>query len=240
MSFRMLVNKENLLLALLWQQYLIHPLHCHVCMQKFVKPENYSALEFPGRPTVVNVNIVMRNLVDIDETRKKFKANLQLNLWWTDPRLMGHYVLKENCSVTSVRFDQASLNDIWLPDIAFTNTEYNIYDNFGKVPFSFGNDGTVSTTVSISAVFGCLMDFAKYPHDDFNCLIRIVSTFLRTDDQILKSNLTVAGAFYKKVNAGNIPFKIKVIGVEDHSKEKYSSCIVIFHMSRITTPYLII
>ena len=64
----------KLLLALVWLHHIICPANCHVCMQRLVKPENYSALDLPKRPTVVNVNFLLTNSEGIDEARKIFGA----------------------------------------------------------------------------------------------------------------------------------------------------------------------
>ena len=237
----MFCAEAMLLVAVVLLHYLVCPIHSHLCKQKFVKPENYSALDLPSRPIVVNVDMKLKNLVDIDETRKQFHAKLWLNIWWTDQRLKGDYPLKENCSLMLVKLNKENLNDIWLPEIGFARTSYNIYDNFDKAPFNIAMNGNVSTNMSVSAIFDCLMDFKRYPHDDFNCTIRIVSTLLRTDDLILKSTLKVGGGFYNKRNKslGNSQFELDVMGIEDYDKRMFSSSVITIRMSRITTHYLI-
>ena len=88
----------KLLLALVWLHHIICLANCHVCMQRLVKPENYSALDPPRRPTVVNVKFFLMNLEGIDEARQKFEAQMWVNLSLIDERLSGLYPLKENCS----------------------------------------------------------------------------------------------------------------------------------------------
>ena len=141
--------------------YLVNPICCHYCMQNLVKPENYSVLELPSRPTVVNVEYYLINMEDIVETRKQYNVHMWLNLSWTDPRLAGYYPLRENCSAMLVQLDKDNLKQIWLPSVDFRRTSYNLYTNADRIPVFLRKDGAVSIKMQVSTTFGCPMEFKR-------------------------------------------------------------------------------
>ena len=124
-----------------------------------MKPDNYSAIDPPARPTIVNVTFDMMNLEGIDETNKDYIAHFWLLVRWIDPRLAGYYPKKDKCSEMAVKLEKGNFNDIWLPNIRLLRSSFNIYESFDKSPIRINNNGVVFTWVNINTRIGCPMDF---------------------------------------------------------------------------------
>ena len=79
----------------------------------------------------------------------------------------------------------------------------------------------------------------RYPHDSFNCKIKIESAYLRVEDLILKSESKIFRNFHQRINKGSGPFHLNVTGARDFQRMNYSRSVLQIRMSRIITPYLI-
>ena len=126
-----------------------------------MKPDNYSALDPPARPTIVKLMVVMMNLEGIDETNKDYSTHFWLSVSWIDPRLAGYYTKKDQCSEMAVKIGKGNFIDIWLPNIMLSRSSFNIYESFDKYPIRIDNNGVVSTWVNVNTRIGCPMDFAR-------------------------------------------------------------------------------
>ena len=233
----------NLLLVVVFLNYIIFPIHCHLCIQKYVKLDNYSALDLPSRPTVVNVDIDLFNLANIDETRRSFMVHMWMILSWIDPRLSGQYPVKGNCTQMAIKLGDTSLEDIWIPDIIFLRSTADLSKHlYRENILKIGNNGEVKLEFQVYAVFGCPMDFTGYPHDEFKCPIMIESKYHKADDMIFNSSIE-SNYLYNNLNGnttGNRPFHLTVEGVEDYmSPLNYSVSGIVIRMSRITWSYYI-
>ena len=135
-----------------------------LCEQRLVKPDNYSALDRPARPTIVEVIYEMMDLEGIDETDKEFRAHFWLSVRWIDPRLAGYYPKRDKCSKMAVKLEKGNFNDIWLPNIRLVRSSFNIYESFDKIPVAIYNNGLVETWMHVNARIGCPMDFTRLVH----------------------------------------------------------------------------
>ena len=151
----------KLLLVMLSSPSMMNLVSCHLCMQRLVKPDNYSALDPPARPAIVKVIVEMMNLEGIDETNEGFGARFWLSVRWTDPRLAGYYPKRDKCSNMAVRLEKGNLDGIWLPNVELSRSSFNIYESFDKYPIRIDNNGVVSTWVNVNTRIGCPMDFAR-------------------------------------------------------------------------------
>ena len=105
-----------------------------------MKPDNYSAIDPPARPTIVNVTFDMMNLEGIDDTNKDYSTHFWLMVRWIDPRLAGYYPKKDKCSEMAVKLGKGNLNGIWLPNMMLSRSSFNIYESLDKFPIRIDNN----------------------------------------------------------------------------------------------------
>ena len=134
--------------------------HGHLCIQKSLKLQNYSALELPGHPTILNIEFNLFNLMDINEASRTFSLRMWLSINWIDPRLTGQYPHKGNCTQVAVKLNEETFGDIWLPDItsirSTTDLNKQLYD---KNILYMGENGKVTLEFQNDATYRCPMDF---------------------------------------------------------------------------------
>ena len=134
--------------------------HGHLCIQKSLKLQNYSVLELPGHPTVLNIEFSLFNLMDINEASQTFSLRMWLSMSWIDPRLSSQYPLKGNCTQVAVKLNEDTSGDIWLPDITFVRSTADLNKQlYDKNILYMGDNGKVTLEFQIYATFGCPMDF---------------------------------------------------------------------------------
>ena len=151
----------KLLVAMVSLPYMMNLVSCHLCEQRLARPDNYSALDPPARPTIVEVLVQMMNLEGIDETNKEFSTHFWLSVSWTDPRLARYYPKKHKCSEMAVKLGKGNFDVLWLPNIELSRSSFNIYESFDKYPMRINNQGVVVKWININARIGCPMDFTR-------------------------------------------------------------------------------
>ena len=157
----MSLTLAKLLLLILSSLHMMNLVSCHLCEQMLVKPDNYSALDPPARPTTVKLMIEMMNLDGIDETNKDYSTHFWLSVSWTDPRLAGYYPKKHKCSEMAVKLGKGNFGVLWLPNIELSKSSFNIYESFDKYPMRINNQGVVVKWINVNARIGCPMDFTR-------------------------------------------------------------------------------
>ena len=134
--------------------------HGHLCIQKSLQLQNYSVLELPGHPTVLNIEFNLFNLMDINEASQTFSLRMWLSMSWIDPRLSGQYPLKGNCTKVAVKLNEDTSGNIWLPDITFVRSTADLNKQlYDKNILYMGDNGKATLEFQIYATFGCPMDF---------------------------------------------------------------------------------
>ena len=153
-------NNLGLLLLIFCLNRMICLSHGHLCIQKSLKLQNYSVLELPGHPTVLNIEFNLFNLMDINEASQTFSLRMWLSMSWIDPRLSSQYPLKGNCTQVAVKLNEDTSGDIWLPDITLVRSTADLNKQlYDKNILYMGDNGKVTLEFQIYATFGCPMDF---------------------------------------------------------------------------------
>ncbi|KAJ6221593.1 hypothetical protein RDWZM_000138 [Blomia tropicalis] len=120
--------------------------------------------------TKVELNMFVRNIVDVNEIAMQYKSQITFRQKWNDPRL--HF--------NSEALKYVTLTDperIWIPDTFFPN---EISGNFHQMlkPNSMlriYQNGDILYSLRVTMVFSCPMDMTRYPHDSQECTIRMAS-----------------------------------------------------------------
>ena len=127
---------------------------------------------YDGPPTVIMVNLAIRSMGPVDESRNIFTLDCYFRQYWTDARLVFN----------STKLDELTLNWqflswIWRPDTYFLNGQ-DSYLHKVAVPNRFirvAPNGKVSYSQRLTITARCRMNLRKFPHDSQSCPLSIGS-----------------------------------------------------------------
>lgn len=205
---------------------------------KYVNPD------FP-KPTQVQIDIVVRSVLSVDENSQLLELVAYSNLRWFDPRLD----LKGG-TIQRIKPSKAEYGDLWKTSIHYSNVVTNT--NRGNKPYAYKNSSNSGLTTGLwiekvllnKAVISCRMDFSNFPFDSHTCnwKIRAVDTMnvtiLNIDSiqQETRNELTASVSQPIPVETTNLPYDIYVSpgakGVEMVQREETSFVLVNFSFAR--------
>ena len=144
-------------------------------------------MEFrPGvgvHPTEVEVNIAIRSMGPVDETKEKYTLDCYFRQYWTDPRLsFNESVLNE------LAMNWKFVDKIWRPDTFFLNGK-DSYLHKIAVPNRFiriAPTGRISFSQRLTISARCKMDLHKFPLDSQICPLEIASFGHPSQDIVYK------------------------------------------------------
>ena len=127
---------------------------------------------YDGPPTVIVVNLAIRSMGPVDESKNIFTIDCYFRQYWTDERLVFN----------STKMDELTLNWqflswIWRPDTFFLNGQ-DSYLHKVAVPNRFirvAPTGKVSYSQRLTITARCRMNLRKFPHDSQSCPLNIGS-----------------------------------------------------------------
>ena len=114
---KMFSKELQLLLALMSMQ--TSSATSHVCFQKFIKPENYSATEAAARPARAHVHFFVLGVGNVNQQDKTFIVQMWIEVRWVDQRLSGYNIPGDGCSDMLLTIRNGHIPDLWLPDFEF-------------------------------------------------------------------------------------------------------------------------
>lgn len=122
-----------------------------------VMPENIP------RPSKIGVSLILNNLVNLDEQKGIFEADVDLTLTWSNPNLSFD---PKTAGTIEMTFNEQEtpqkLKTIWWPQVTISNIE-KIVNN---IPYlSIASDGTAVYTQRIKADFKIHPDLRSFPFD---------------------------------------------------------------------------
>jgi len=125
-----------------------------------------------GKPVEVELNMAVRTIGPIDETKEVFSLDCYFRQSWFDPRL------KFNTSgINQLALNWKFLTKIWKPDTVFLNGQRCSLHKM-TVPNRFIRvypDGKVSYSQRLTLWARCAMYLGKYPFDSQSCPLEIGS-----------------------------------------------------------------
>ena len=134
-------------------------------------------------PTEVEVNLAIRSMGPVDETKEKFTLDCYFRQYWTDPRLsFNESVLDE------LAMNWQFLDKIWRPDTFFLNGK-DSYLHKIAVPNRFiriAPSGRISFSQRLTVSARCKMDLHKFPLDSQICPLEIGSFGHTSQDLVYK------------------------------------------------------
>lgn len=136
-----------------------------------------------GEPVEVELNMAVRTIGPIDETKEVFSLDCYFRQSWSDPRL------KFNTSgITQLALNWKFLTKIWKPDTVFLNGQRCSLHKM-TVPNRFIRvypDGKVSYSQRLTLWARCAMYLGKYPFDSQSCPLEIGSFGYTAEDVTYK------------------------------------------------------
>ena len=206
--------------------------------------DQYVNPDFP-KPTQVQIDIVVRSVLSVDENSQLLELVAYSNLRWFDPRLDLN-----DGTIQRIRPSKAEYGDLWKTSIHYSNVVTNT--NRGNKPYAYKNSSNSGLTTGLwiekvllnKAVISCRMDFSNFPFDSHICnwKIRAVDTMnvtiLNIDSiqQETKNELTATVSQPIPVETTNLPYDIYVSpgakGVEMVQREETSFILVKFLFAR--------
>ncbi|KAI2796054.1 Glycine receptor subunit alpha-3 [Blomia tropicalis] len=132
-----------------------------------IRPNNFNRTD---GATKVELNMFVRNIVDVNEIAMQYKSQITFRQKWNDPRLRFNSEALKYVTLTDPE-------RIWIPDTFFPN---EISGNFHQMlkPNSMlriYQNGDILYSLRVTMVFSCPMDMTRYPHDSQECTIRMAS-----------------------------------------------------------------
>ena len=150
------------------------------------------------KESTITLKMDIHSIQTIDEIAMEFRAEVSVLLQWRDPRITYNDLAKENNVL-----DRVWTNQIWLPHLAFSNTELNkriSIDDEGDdsvmvkiirkgLPESNdlnylnegnkfnGSENDLQLSVTHQCNFRCKFDLAEFPFDAQKCSIDIQMPF---------------------------------------------------------------
>ena len=161
--------------------------------------------------TEIQLSLNILAIDNINEQDTMFKATINVNLYWNDPRL-AFQNLKESQNF----LDKEAFGNIWLPPLTFSNTDSNaqlLDENSLAIQILKQGNPTMSKTSSLTedAIFSgkenslnlqgiytldfhCSMKLLDYPFDTQECSIDLeLPMNLRNFTKLVAKNLTYEG-----------------------------------------------
>ncbi len=133
--------------------------------------------------TEVAIGLYIVAIHGIDEQTGSLSATFYLKQSWRDPRLDFQDLFP---NVSRVRLHDAPWDQIWIPDLFFTNAmeaEFRDVTVSNRLMYLYAT-GHVWYTSAIKATFSCPLLLHNYPHDVQNCSI-IMESFGYTKDVVV-------------------------------------------------------
>ena len=130
--------------------------------------------DYDGPPTNIVVNLAIRSMGPVDESRNIFTLDCYFRQYWTDKRLVFN---SNTTKMDELTLNWQFLSWIWRPDTFFLNG-MDSYLHKVAVPNRFirvAPDGKVSYSQRLTVTARCRMNLRKFPHDSQSCPLNIGS-----------------------------------------------------------------
>lgn len=174
----------------------------------------YDQTTKPNGTVNLDVSIIIRQIVAIDEKGKTITTNVQFSIEWKDARLIWNPANYNNTNNILIK-----TRKLWLPDLRIMNSLEP--DRSLAIPSNnqaiLNSAGSVNLIVSAPLLkTNCDINIMKFPYDEHKCDIRLVSSMKSSNDiqinqakvsssdymenlnwEFLDSNITIAASSNK-------------------------------------------
>ena len=161
------------------------------------KTQSYNKQQNPDfpNPTTVHLEIIIREIVNVDVENHLVEFIAYSNIWWTDPRVDIKSISKDD-GQTARPTDQ-ELNELWLTDVNYANA-IHIAKRF-KYHTATKDKDTGLLNIKLTMLYRiqvtCEMDFSTFPFDSHTCFWKFRSHY---------ENIGNVSLFTNNVNNDNL------------------------------------
>ena len=131
------------------------------------------------KPLDLECVLILRNIVDISETKQQLTLEASFNLLWVDKniKIWKNVTKYDGGDEKYIVMDSSYSKFIWIPDIFIDNSLDLRVPNFHTKPASIRiyDNSTIRFSKRFNFDIACHMDFANYPVDDQTCEIKFES-----------------------------------------------------------------
>ncbi|XP_064474648.1 glycine receptor subunit alpha-2-like isoform X2 [Ornithodoros turicata] len=143
--------------------------------------DEYDKLNPPkenDQPVMVNISVAVVNIRTIDEGKQFYEMDIFFHQYWTDKRLKG--------SKETIVLDNKWRDHLWTPETYFKNSVDGKLDSiiFPYMYMTLDEHGNLFFAARLSLKLTCSMDLTRYPHDEQECDIQIMS-FLHNNRSVM-------------------------------------------------------
>jgi len=159
-------------------------------VRQLTNPGRYNSKVRPNgvRPMIVTVNVYIRSIDYVDDSKGEYRMQATLRAQYKDDRFNvsdpGSFPPLGYVTVTD-----ASL--VWIPDLFFSNERsgfrHDILRSNDLIRIHPNGDVLYSTRISV--VLSCPMDLTNFPHDTQSCPVKIASYAYTNNDVTLQWNI---------------------------------------------------
>jgi len=136
-----------------------------------------------GGPVQVNVNLAIRSMGPVDDSKEAYSLDCYFRQSWLDKRLSYN-----TSGLNELALNWKFLEKIWVPDTFFVNGKKSFLHAI-TVPNRFVRitpDGQVSYSQRLTLWASCPMDLRKFPLDSHTCNLEIGSFGYTAQDVVYK------------------------------------------------------
>lgn len=139
-----------------------------------LRPAGLNETETTNEPVVVTLNMLIRSIDSVDDTRNQFSTQITFRQKWNDARLKFD---DKNGSIKYLTLREDVPKTIWTPDTFFLNEKQaHVHSMMNpNVMLRVYPNGDVLYSTRISATFACAMNLKDYPVDTQTCSIKVES-----------------------------------------------------------------
>lgn len=138
--------------------------------KSYLSLTNYNKSVKPDGHTDLNITFYLKEIISLDESLNTITTNVVLVLEWIDHRLKWNSFSSNSILIKS--------NKIWLPKLMVLNSVQSFqFLEVSKNNYAVAHsDGLIKLVIKIPLLkTRCSINFLKFPYDEQNCEIHIIS-----------------------------------------------------------------
>ena len=140
----------------------------------------YRNPDYPN-PTTIHLDIIIRDILDIDEEKHLFEIVAYSNARWREPRIDIRSISVSNPQ-SVIRPTEAELNEVWTTNPTYPNAAIVSKRFTYNTATRLSGDIWFKYTMVYKSFLTCAMDFSNYPFDSHTCFWKLRSHYENSVD----------------------------------------------------------
>ena len=145
--------------------------------------------------TTVHLQLILASVLSLDDVLQIMTCFFTIKVSWQDSALMWNA-----SDFHDVHAVEVPVSEVWIPDIFFVDFINTGSILLNAVHLTISNNGTVSTTFTMTTETPCNMDHGKFPFDTQHCSVIAysLSQFFHLDLTVQVENQSFSEIFVRK------------------------------------------